>query len=969
MASLADTLWQEFAVETEDHLLAVEPLLARGDIERTDAGEIAQLFRSFHSLKGVSRAMDALGMEQVAHHAENLLGLVRDGHAPLDAGLADLLLQSVDALKQMRGKVVADHADAPPDAALLGRLAAAYARLDRGGSAATPAESSASGPTDTSLHEDPEMLGIFVEMLRQRGVELCAALAPAGDERAAAIDAAETLAHAAEVMAFDALAGSFQGVFDTLRSVGDAELDAAARQDLVARLGDIRLQIELVGEITGEDAGAAAFTGALAARTGEDCAPLVAELEGALEQLRLDLERADWPATEVGAALVARLAGQLYAGLSATSLARVPPLLLLVEDVFGRAAAAEATLSDALLEATEAIVARIEGGSVSAIVDYSDDEAAALSARLRGNVADGTAASDGGGRLLAGVYLPAELMSVLSAENIAVFERGLTEGLTPYGILVHLENEPRIAEGLIGWLTSEARSITNRTVVTGGESWFEFLVLSPLPPASLSTALLGLDPARQCLKRVWRLTGEPSGEMVFDAAAPPPQAAPASRSGNAQAGVIRVRSETIDAFLDEIGEMRAAVGVLSHIARGTTGLGALMRAQKLVHQLPAEPRGEFAGLLQSLLERERRLLDAEERLSAIVGRVHQSALDFRVVPVDVIFGRFPRVVRDLARRLGKSVELVIEGRDVRIDKSMVDALADPMLHMVRNAVDHGIEGPDERTAAGKPERGRLALRASQRGSEIAIQICDDGRGLDSAAIRAKAADRGLVPAVRAAALTDAEAFQFIFAPGFSTAAAVTETSGRGVGLDVVLTTVRRLNGDIAIDSGRGKGTIFTLTLPVSAALQTALIVRVAGQSLAIPERNVAGVTEVEPQSVRLVGAERTILYRQAVLPLYDLGTLLGLAGDGPAQRSPAAQPIIVASNGRNLIGLEVTAVEHRQELFLRDLHPLLTRFPGVGGASVLGDGRVVLVLDGEELIQLAARGVEQGEPDVRRAVS
>jgi chemotaxis protein histidine kinase CheA len=291
-----------------------------------------------------------------------------------------------------------------------------------------------------------------------------------------------------------------------------------------------------------------------------------------------------------------------------------------------------------------------------------------------------------------------------------------------------------------------------------------------------------------------------------------------------------------------------------------------------------------------------------------------------------------------------------------------------MLHMVRNAVDHGIETPDERRAAGKPERARLTLSAAQRGSEIAIEIGDDGRGLDGAAIRAKAVDRGLVTAARAANLDDAEAFQFIFAAGLSTAAAITETSGRGVGMDVVLTTVRRFGGDIAIRSERGNGTVFTLTLPVSAALQNALIVRVADQSLAIPERNVAAVTEVEPSAIRRIGTERSILYRQAALPLYDLGALLGMADQASGKRA-AAQPVIVASNGRHLVGFEVAAIEHRQELLLRDLHPLLAQFPGIGGASVLGDGRVVLVLDGDELIQLAARGVAQVETDADERVA
>jgi chemotaxis protein histidine kinase CheA len=645
--------------------------------------------------------------------------------------------------------------------------------------------------------------------------------------------------------------------------------------------------------------------------------------------------------------------------------------LLLVEDLYGRAAAGELIVSDGLIDATAAALARLDPAQGGGLVDCDQAEAAALSAQLRSGLGEEAPGAEGEGRVIGGIHIPADLVSVLSSENVAAFEQGIAQGLVPYRVLLHLESEPATAERLLGWLTGDTRAITNRTVVTGSESWFEFLVLSPQPATDVAAALFSLDPARLCVKRLCRLTRDPAGEPLLEAAseaaAAPLEAPSGSARGAAASNVIRVRSEAIDTFLDEIGEMRVGVGALTHALRGDGTVAALARSRQLVGRLPPEQRGPFTALLQQLGERDRRLLDAEERLSGMVSRVHQSALEFRVVPVDAVFNRFPRIVRDLARRQGKSIDLALEGRDVRIDKSMVDALADPLLHMVRNAVDHGIETPEERVAAGKPERARLVLRAGQRGSEIEIEIRDDGRGLDAQAIRTRAVDRGLVSPARAASLADGEVFQFIFAPGLSTAAAVTETSGRGVGMDVVLTTVRRLNGDIAIRSEQGKGAVFTLTLPVSAALQNALIVRVAGQSLAIPERNVAAVTEIGRDAIRAVGSGRSILYRQAVLPLYDLGALLGLSG--PADTADGQQPVIVASNGRHVIGLTVTAIERRQELFLKDLHPLLAQFPGIGGASVLADGRAVLVLDGDELIQLAARGIEQPDTGAARAAS
>lgn len=746
MDTLADTLWREFAVETEEHLLAVEPILAQADPQRTSGADIAQLFRSFHSIKGLAGAMEVAGMASVAHHAENLLGLVRDDRAPLTLELADLLLQAVDALKRMRDVLAEGRCDTPADPNLVARLVAAFARSGGAvdGGTPEPAPPSAAG-SDSPLHEDPEMLAIFVEMVKANGPELCAALADDARARDTAVDAAETLSHAAEVMNFDMLSASLGGLRDVLQPLASADgLDEPTREKLLTRLGELRLQIELVAEITGQDAGAAAFSAALAQRIGNEPHRLAPSL-GALDR------------------------------------------------------------------------------------------------RLRDDLADG---------------------------------------------------DRRAAEA---------------------------------------------------------------------------EASATARPG-AATSLIRVRGEIVDAFLDDIGELRATAGTLSHLIRGIGPRAVAARAQAVVERLPGAQRDELIAMFQELRERDRRLQETEELISGLLSRLHQGALGLRVVPVDVVFNRLPRLVRDLAQRQGKSLELALAGRDVRIDKSMVEALADPLIHMVRNAVDHGIELPEERRAAGKPERAQLTVRAAQRGSEIHIEVADDGRGLDPEAIRAKAVARGLVSAAEAAMLPDREAYQFIFEAGLSTAPTVTETSGRGVGMDIVLATVRRLNGDIAIRSERGKGTAFTLGLPVSAALQTALIVQVGEERLAIPERHVMAVAEIETGAIRLVGAHRSIVHRQAVLPLYRLGALLGLQ-NGATAPEREWEPVVVATNGRSMIGLEVDAIERLQELFLKDLDPRLARFPGVGGASVLGDGRVVLVLDGEELIQLAARGIDRPAAGASRMAS
>jgi chemotaxis protein histidine kinase CheA len=289
-------------------------------------------------------------------------------------------------------------------------------------------------------------------------------------------------------------------------------------------------------------------------------------------------------------------------------------------------------------------------------------------------------------------------------------------------------------------------------------------------------------------------------------------------------------------------------------------------------------------------------------------------------------------------------------------------LVDPLMHMVRNAVDHGIESPDERARAGKPLQASVTLAAVQRGGEVQVQVSDDGRGLNEAAILEKAVARGLASAADATRLKPHEIHRFIFAPGFSTAAKVTETSGRGVGMDVVLTTVQQLGGDIDVATKAGGGTTFTLRLPLSAAMQASLLVRVNGQTFGIAERFVSSVLEVPAEDMLDSSGQKVIRHNGMALPIYRLADLLwqGAADAGP---TPEFRSIVIISNGRETIGVEVDRVRRRQELFLKDLHPLLAACPTVSGAAVLGDGRIVLLLDADELIQLVRSGTWRGAPE------
>ncbi|HMK01650.1 MAG TPA: ATP-binding protein, partial [Reyranella sp.] len=629
--------------------------------------------------------------------------------------------------------------------------------------------------------------------------------------------------------------------------------------------------------------------------------------------------------------------------LQCLAVTRAAELLLLVEEISARIADGElaptALLASVMQFAVEAVAEQVETG-----FDLDEGQAIDLAKRIRSALQPDkeSGESEQLDAMLAGLKGRPEMLEVLSADKVGELATGVAGGANVYELMLYLEDSPALGEAIVAWLTAETTIISNRTVLTDGKSWFDFLILSSHPPEAVREALLLRDPERECVKSLRQVGGE---MLLSDEAGADEEAAPAepgtrrateAASDSRSSTVLRVRSDVIDRFMTQIGEIRIAAAELAEL---TASGGDVARQQ--------EQRG--AGELAHRVETDLRRLQA-------------SALELRVVPIDTILNRFPRVVRTLAQEQGKNVRLTLEGRDVRVDKSMVELLVDPLMHMVRNAVDHGIEPPDERTRAGKPPQASVTLGAVQRGGEVQVQVSDDGRGLNEAAILEKAVSRGLTSAADAARLKPHEIHRFIFAPGFSTAAKVTETSGRGVGMDVVLNTVQQLGGDIDVETKAGGGATFTLRLPLSAAMQASLLVRVNGQTFGIAERFVSSVLEVAAEDMLESSGQKAIRHNGMALPVYRLADLLwqGAVEAGP---TPDFLSVVIISNGRETIGLEVDRVRRRQELFLKDLHPLLAACPTVSGAAVLGDGRIVLLLDADELIQLVRSGTWRGAPE------
>ncbi|ROP80795.1 two-component system chemotaxis sensor kinase CheA [Stella humosa] len=342
------------------------------------------------------------------------------------------------------------------------------------------------------------------------------------------------------------------------------------------------------------------------------------------------------------------------------------------------------------------------------------------------------------------------------------------------------------------------------------------------------------------------------------------------------------------------------------------------------------------------------LTRALAQLSRLVGELQDVVLGIRVLPLSTVFQRFPRLVRDMAYDLGKSARLVVEGGDTEADKAIVEALFEPILHALRNSMDHGAETAEDRIAQGKPPATTIRLSGRRDGQNVVVEIADDGRGIDVDRVRAVAIARGVVSEGVAAAMPDAAAIDLVFAPGFSTASALTALSGRGVGMDVVRTTVERLGGRVGIDSRRGEGATLRLTMPFTVMVVRLVTVEAGGQVFGIPLDAVVETFMVDRSLITAIGAAEALAWRNRTLPVLALARVLG--GEPPERTSGAANILIVLAGGQPA-GLEVDRVCTQVDVMLQPTQGLLADIPGLAGTSVLGDGRVLIVVELEELLR------------------
>jgi len=397
----------------------------------------------------------------------------------------------------------------------------------------------------------------------------------------------------------------------------------------------------------------------------------------------------------------------------------------------------------------------------------------------------------------------------------------------------------------------------------------------------------------------------------------------------APAKTMRIDQRLLDLFMNLVGELIVARNALAHVSG----------------QLDLEPTGQ--GEIVKGLQK------TTQTITRISNEMQRNVMEMRMVPVRNVFQKLSRIVRDAARKTGKKVELILQGEDTEIDKGIAEDIGDPLVHIIRNAVDHGIETPDVRVKAGKPEEGTIVLRASHEGNFIVIDVIDDGAGIDPRVILNKAIENGMLSPEKAGKMREEDIFNLIFMPGFSTAREVTDISGRGVGMDVVRTNLNKLKGSVKVKSEKGQGTHIQLQVPLTLALIEAMLVGVGGSTYAIPVEAIRETVKVRSSEIKSLMKKMTFTHRGDVIGVEMLSRLVDTSGNGGRREKDKEILVLILQSGSECLGVGVDRLYRKEEIIVKPLADYLAGLPGIAGASILGDGETILILEPVELIAMA----------------
>lgn len=997
-------LFADFIAEAKEHLETIEPNLLELEKTPDNLALLNDIFRPMHSLKGASGFLGLNRINHLAHKSENILDELRKGSMVVTSEIMDVILASTDALRQMIDNLESTNAEGDVETESI--IAQIDAIMSGGGVAAAPA----AAPEPEPAAEEPvaEAEAPAAEPEAPAPAEAAPAETQAAPAEAAPAAPAAPVATGGGMTAKEWITTLQPGNPYALTAFGEDHLKDFIDEsfEIIENLNGGLLQLEdnpsADGELVSDlfryfhnmkgNSGIIGYheLNALTheaetllndVRNGKitpthELIDLLLLVVDVMESLVQKIEIGTGQATPFDTEPIVK---QLKQGIAGGGFA-LPPELLAAQGGGQPAGAAAPAAPAAQAEAAEE-PADSAGPTIIAVgTEASDSETFALTVKQQVNLIEdafkklrenGTdkEAIDAMFRCLNVIKNSAGFVGLGEIKTYAertagIVEKGRSTDMD-FGMMVDLlSQEVAIIASMV------EKAVANGEIKEGAG---QTAPAAPAPaaaakpaapaakpaPAPAAPAPAPAAPAPAAPKPA--AAPAPAAQPAAPAAAPAakaapaapaapkpaaapapakPAAAPAAAAGKKPAAApaggggggephkasstIRVDHERLDHLMNLIGELIINRNRYTLIARSLESSGDNVN---------------IAEVAQSLSE-------TTYAMARISDDLQDTIMKVRMVPVSSVFSRFPRLVRDLSRKSGKEVDLIMEGEETELDKSVVEVIGDPLVHLIRNSVDHGIESEEDRIAAGKPAKGKVTLRAFHKGNSVAIEIEDDGKGIDAEKMREVAIKKGIITPEEAQQLDDREAVDLIFAPGFSSAEKITDISGRGVGMDVVRTNIKNLKGSVNTYTEIGKGTRFTLSLPLTLAIIDALMVNVAGQMYAIPLDAVAETTKIEAERLTDVKGRKAVTLRGEVLGVVELAEMLGLPCADPL---PEMLSVVVIHDNERRLGVVVDQLLERQEIVIKPLGAYLGDLQGISGATIMGDGSVILILDPHEI--------------------
>ncbi|MEZ5540325.1 MAG: Hpt domain-containing protein [Pseudomonadales bacterium] len=941
-------LWQAFLTEVSEQLDSLELILAASDAETS--ADIHQLFRDFHTIKSSCAMMDFHSMEKVAHASEDYLDLVRKGKTTLESSTINTLLSGIDWLKQQLQQM-RNSGNAPQEnIALVTQLQ----KMSEGYSlAATPEETEftdSNTATHLSLFSSMQLSGDELhEFASACQEELVTGLTP-DQEFTKVKRSLNKLVSICNLLGFTAISTLLRQYIKATNPL-DQGLAASLAAEILHR-------ITLFEKYFQVDCG----TSTLHAAYFDAMFVNFTQLSGRLDYL-FDLieENPDSPTPINDCEILLKL-------------------LTINADLFGYSQLA--TLFRYLLQILRhikrneipdrhaAFYAMRRAADISFANQSQAGETEASAQTLKNRIAElddsiaqamlGEISELSRQQLSTNISIPQNIFRQLSNSAIAQLNEAANNGKTIIEISIDAGCDNDSLEQAIALIEKSGTPVHS---YSGSTNALIFIVILTKDTDTLNQDINKALPVKNYLslknltvKKEYD-TNSPHQKTTADIDKKTPSTSSAT---------LRIESITLESLMTQSGELLMAHNALSHELKSTAIEDAITQGWKWLadHQsksITAQDAETIQTILNTLQRAQKKIEHNQEKLRLSLDAMQNRILDLRVVPVSAVFNRIPQLVQKMADTQGKKIDLSIEGASVCIDKGMVDVLMEPLIHLVRNCIDHGIEHPEDRCATGKNEAASLVLSASQEGSTLLLEIADDGRGINLPKIRESAIRKGFIQ--EHDILTDQETCKLIFLPGFSTAEAVTETSGRGVGMDVVITRIQHIGGNIDVHTVPGFGTRFIMTLPLSAALQDVLMVQTGSHTYALAQSRVTEILSTNDGLIQTIMGQSALLLRDTIIPLFNLDDLVAQRGKLLSKDSPLLNfhhinenidaTILIIGQQKNKIAICVSAILGKEKVFVRDLHKDLRQSPSISGVTVRSNGELVFILNSYFLQQYA----------------